>query len=221
MLLAVPSECHQAWCCPVKVPRRCENCSALLLDRPGKWHKLKELFANKTTAPPSDSPAVSCGSGVEEEAAFRTLCVDEISALDLLGAKLRGNRALFFDFQGDSAFVPLGWGHGLSAAYALHAICRRVHRYCYISLYDWNIDAFYGYASGSSWGRPSQIETGQYRTVRRLRLTHSLSTSAGVQLLLEQLESQGHEAALVHIVASGHWPPRVGLGAAVSSREHS
>ena len=51
------------------------------------------------------------------------------------------------------------------ALYRIHALCLRLHRYCYVKLFDTEFDKYFGYADGKPWG-VNEVELASYsRTV--------------------------------------------------------
>ena len=77
-----------------------------------------------------------------------------------------------FEYQGS---VGYGWGHVLSAAYALHWLCFASARYCHLQLHDLELARFFGYASG---GRCSRCTTRTARTTTaRTSASNSCSSS--------------------------------------------
>ena len=143
-------------------------------------------------------PEGACEGG--EDKAFRSMCAPTIDWMQRHNNGTRGRRALFFEYRGGKN--ALGWGHTLTAAYALHGICRLLRRFCYVSIYDMDLGVFYGYADGSSWAKPEPTELAQYLSVSTIQATRSVTFSReGLAGLLSELRNGKHaQASLIHVV---------------------
>ena len=143
-------------------------------------------------------PEGACEGG--EDKAFRSMCAPTIDWMQRHNNETRGRRALFFEYRGGKN--ALGWGHTLTAAYALHGICRLLRRFCYVSIYDMDLGVFYGYADGSSWAKPEPTELAQYLSVSTIQATRSVTFSReGLAGLLSELRNGKHaQASLIHVV---------------------
>ena len=99
---------------------------------------------------------------------FRSRCASLVAARDAELATQRHKRGLYIQWSASpkqGVFTNLwGAGHTLPAACRLHQLCRRVRRFCYISIYDTNLEDYFGYANGLSW-KPRRQEL--------IRYTHS------------------------------------------------
>ena len=87
---------------------------------------------------------------------FHSTCRTRIT---MFNAHLRRSRerrrALLIESPGKSIW---GWGNVLPFVYALHLLCLRAERYCYLSLQDQDFGDRLGYANGEQWqADPSAI----------------------------------------------------------------
>lgn len=71
-----------------------------------------------------------------------------------------GKQGLFIEYSGRSLW---GLGHVLSLAYALHYVCYRLRRYCYVKLWDLQLEDLFTYANGQGWA-PTAAELAAYGT---------------------------------------------------------
>ena len=156
-----------------------------------------DIFAGARNGTKLLPPEGVCEGG--EDKAFRSMCASTIEWMQRHNNETRGRRALFFEYRGDNR---LGWGHTLTAAYALHGICRLLRRFCYVSLYDMDLGAFYGYADGTSWAKPEPTELARYRSVSTIQAARSVTFSReGLAGLLSQLRNRKYaQASLIHVL---------------------
>jgi len=97
------------------------------------------------------SPDDACET-VGEPQAFRHLCAHRIQLMDAhLREAAAARRALVIEYQSGGASGGYGYGHLLTASYALHHLCYRLRRVCYIRLFDSDLGSYFGYANGQSW----------------------------------------------------------------------
>lgn len=97
-------------------------------------------------------------SRLGEQGAFAANCAQTIEQMDRSLAALRGRRGLVFEYVGRSVW---GVGHVLTFAYALHQLCRMLDRFCYVRLWDSQLDDVFVYANGASWA-PTAEELARY-----------------------------------------------------------
>ena len=115
---------------------------------------------------PPRPPAGVCGR-LGEQAAFETLCASERREMDELLARTRGRRGLAIEFVGRNVW---GVGHVLSLAYVAHYVCRRLRRYCYVRLWDSQLEDLFTYANGESWA-PTARELARYDAAHSMSFT--------------------------------------------------
>ena len=105
-----------------------------------------------------------------EESVFRSRCVARIQQLDTERQKQRFTRGLVLRWHLPSkknrtwpAPRPnnLGVGHLLGLVYRLHTLCIHLQRYCYVSIFDQELESYFGYADGLSWA-PDEDELSKY-----------------------------------------------------------
>ena len=106
-----------------------------------------------------------------EEECFRSRC--DVAARDAELAARRHKRGLYIRWVASprlGVFTNLwGAGHTLPLACRLHQLCRRVRRFCYVSIYDTNYEDYFGYANGLSW-KPGRREMARYSSTRLVEL---------------------------------------------------
>ena len=92
-----------------------------------------------------------CATHSEAEV-FRSRCASHIAQRDAELASLRHKRGLEIKWMASpkvGVFTNLwGAGHTLPVVCQLHALCRRLRRVCYLSLYDTLFDEYFGFANG-------------------------------------------------------------------------
>ena len=89
----------------------------------------------------------------DEKAALRTRCGPSVERWRAQQNHSRYKRGLVISWRTRIGAPPPEWGIGklLLLAYRLHTLClERWRRYCYLSLYDSALDAYFGYHGGSS-----------------------------------------------------------------------
>jgi hypothetical protein len=101
-----------------------------------------------------------------EPQVFRAQCANEIEKLDRQLAATKYRRGLHISWtiarQYNVAANSWGVGHTVAVMLQLHALCRRLRRYCYVGpLYDTEYDVYFGYANGESWV-PELMELDRY-----------------------------------------------------------
>ena len=97
---------------------------------------------------------------VGEQRAFEERCRGSISTMNASLSRLRFRSGLVFVTPPRQKSV-WGLGHVLSIVYAMHFVCRRLRRYCYMSFYDMEIHKLFGYANGELWS-PTPEELDRY-----------------------------------------------------------
>ena len=131
---------------------------------------------------------------IGEQRAFEARCENTISVMSTSLSRLRFRSGLVFTARGKSSW---GLGHVLSAVYAMHFVCRRLRRYCYLKFYDMEVHRLFGYANGELWS-PTNEEVGRYGGTKRFDLTWDPLA------LLEQLHNE--TSALLHVRLTGKFP---------------
>lgn len=95
-----------------------------------------------------------CATHSEAEV-FRSRCASHIAQRDAELASLRHKRGLEIKWMASpkvGVFTNLwGAGHTLPVVCQLHALCRRLRRFCYLSMYDTLFDEYFGFANGMAW----------------------------------------------------------------------
>ena len=109
-------------------------------------------------------------------------------------AAMRHVRGLAIEYSGRSVW---GLGHVLSLAYALHYICRRLRRYCYLRLWDSQLDELFAYANGESWA-VSEAELAKYPTAEP-PVEIDLDSHAGTNVHLLHSRLSNETAPLVRV----------------------
>ena len=147
---------------PVPPKTRCHP--KRLRDAHGSWQQSEPVarylgIRRSSTTPyatPLDKPVASCTSELTEELNFRGQCASRIRSMDRhLSLAHQSRRGLYFQFvKSTSNTASVGWGHSMSTAAALHYLCLRAARRCYIALFAHDLGAFWGYANGESWAGP-------------------------------------------------------------------
>ena len=133
-----------------------------------------------------------------EQRAFETRCEAVIANMNATLRRQRHRRGLVFSTQRGMSSL-WGLGHALSIVYVMHHVCRRVDRYCYLSIYDMDMHRLFGYANGELWS-PTKEELAAYGSdVTRLRLYWTPSEDMVARLSKES-------ASLVHVTLSGQLP---------------
>ena len=108
-------------------------------------------------------------------AAIGQHCNSSFASMIDRSLRWRGERALFIQWRLRSGLQnQLGVGHMLLAACRLHALCFRVRRYCYLELYDLELEDYFSFAHGGRW-KWSGGEAARYKTSARLELSSSRS----------------------------------------------
>jgi hypothetical protein len=138
-------------------------------------------------------PACSLAS---EQQRFESQCASRIKTLDALRTSSRFRRGLVINLV--SGKLPqyrasdLGIGHGLLAAYRLHQLCRRLKRYCYVSVYDHRLERFFAYPDGASWDpEESKEELKRYPQPASIYFRRAFTDRySNLSLLQATLESQ-------------------------------
>ena len=143
--------------------------------------------AGGSTALPEADACVRRG----EQGAFVAQCAATIGEMDESLSRLRGRRGLFIEYVGRSVW---GLGHVLSLAYTLHHICRRLRRYCYIKLWDSQLDELFGYANGQRW-TPHASELAKY--AESTTIEHTGQEAHSVAALYERVRNES--TPLVHV----------------------
>ena len=132
---------------------------------------------------------------VGEQRAFEARCGATISQMNTSLRRLRFRSGLVFTAQGKSLW---GLGHVLSIAYAMHFVCRRLRRYCYLSFYDMEVHRLFGYANGELWS-PTDEELSKYGDSKRLKLVWEDPLT-----ILSRLRNQ--TAPLLRVTLTGQIP---------------
>ena len=101
---------------------------------------------------PSQLPAAGECARLGEPRAFASRCAAPSRALDHALSRARGRSGLVIEYVGRNVW---GVGHVLTLVYALHYVCRRLRRYCYVRLWDSQLEELFTYANGESWAPPS------------------------------------------------------------------
>ena len=149
--------------------------------------KISPKSAEPLVELPKEGECVAKG----EQGAFASQCGSTIRQMNRLLSELRYRRGLFFEFSGRSVW---GLGHVLSLAYTLHYTCRRLRRYCYLRLWDSQLDDLFGYANGERWA-PLEDELSKYKEVVTIDM-HKESGS-NISNVYERLTNES--ASLIHI----------------------
>ena len=112
---------------------------------------------------------------------FRSRCASHVAARDAELATQRHKRGLYIQWSASpkhGVFTNLwGAGHTLPVACRLHQLCRRVRRFCYISIYDTSFEDYFGYANGESW-KPQRPELIRYTRNNQKKKTLTLNCSS-------------------------------------------
>jgi len=157
-----------------------------------------------------------------ELADFRSRCGLHVAARDTELAAQQHKRGLSIQWVASpkqGVFTNLwGAGHTLPVACRLHQLCRRMRRFCYLSVYDTSFEDYFGYANGLSW-KPRRMELARYANKRSIELRcnasrHRVSRRNASRLryepfiegeLLRAIEA-ADDAALVKVTVRG-WMP--------------
>ena len=154
-----------------------------------------------------------------EEHGFRSRCAPHVAARDAELKAQRHKRGLYIQWSASpklGVFTNLwGAGHTLPAACRLHQLCRRVRRFCYISIYDTSFEDYFGYANGLAW-KPQRRELIRYtdNDQKKATLTFNCNSSRHNAAkhepfiegeLLRAIEA-ADDAALVKVTIRG-WLP--------------
>lgn len=143
-----------------------------------------------------------CVSAASEEAIFRRRCSRVITAMDAHLAQTTSlRRGLFIEF------VPsfrnnqqIGWGHALAAVYALHWLCRRVGRRCFLKLFDYRLGTLWNYANGAGWDEPNWSE---WPNVTKITYRTNERATTFMPAMLGLLQPHAN-ASLVHLALVWH-----------------
>jgi hypothetical protein len=112
---------------------------------------------------------------------FRSRCASHVAARDAELAAQRYKRGLLIQWASspkEGVFTNMwGAGHTLPAACRLHQLCRRVRRFCYISIYDTSFEDYFGYANGLSW-KPRREEMRRYTRKHSKKVTLNFQCNA-------------------------------------------
>ena len=135
--------------------------------------------------PPASSALTDHGDDVAvrmtEAHHFRSRCASHVAARDAELATQRHKRGLYIQWSASpkhGVFTNLwGAGHTLPVACRLHQLCRRVRRFCYISIYDTSFEDYFGYANGESW-KPQRPELIRYTRNNQKKKTLTLNCSS-------------------------------------------
>eukprot|EP00966_Prymnesium_polylepis_P091513 2118228-Prymnesium_polylepis.2 len=138
----------------------------------------------------------------DEKAVYSEQCGEQHASWAAELADWHGNRAAFFSIPGNSVW---GIGHMLSVVYGLHDVCRQAKRYCYISLYDMDLEQMLQYGSGHSWA-PSPAELGRYRNATAISMDWSQLDSSQLDNLVTQLRDDSSGLVNVTGIASSGCP---------------
>ena len=162
----------------------------------------------------------SCAS--RERLIFRTRCAVQIAEVETLHAATKGRLALSFTWHVKPKLLywynNVGVGKTLDVALRLHRLCYELRRFCYLSLYDAELEHYFGYASGASWAL-SKTELAAYGTRQvvsmDLNKTHASRErgDAAMATLRGAIEAaiKQNDAALIDVHVYG-WLPQVWLG---------
>ena len=133
---------------------------------------------------------------VGEQRAFEARCESTIRQMNISLRRLRFRSGLVFTVPGKSIW---GLGHVLSIVYAMHFVCRRLRRYCYLSFYDMEVQRLFGYANGELWS-PTDEELSRYGNgSKELKLSWK-----DPEWILELLRNE--TAPLLRVTLRGHLP---------------
>lgn len=144
-------------------------------------------------APQIHLPAEGACKRLGEQRVFEATCAETIAAMDGLLAETRNKRALLIEYSGRSVW---GLGHVLSYAYGLHYMCRRLRRYCYIRLWDLQLEDLFTYANGESWS-PSAANLSAYESAGVRKIERKGRDTLNFADLYESLRNE--TAALIHV----------------------
>ena len=149
----------------------------------------------------------SC-DGYDEAHVFRARCGNKTEQWAALRREWRHRRGLVVRWRvGGNMYTNLhGTGLLLGAVYRLHALCQRVHRYCYMILYDTPFEQYFGYSDGGSWA-PTKRELAAYNSTASVSL-RCLPRSKRSHFIETELEDAvaNQTASLVSVTVQG-WIP--------------
>lgn len=152
-----------------------------------------------------------------EASVFRSRCAGHIAQRDAELASLRHKRGLEIKWLASprmGVFTNLwGAGHTLPVVCQLHALCRRLRRFCYVSLYDTLFDEYFGFANGMAW-QLKRKEVQAYSGSKQSIELHCNATRHDPKRYEPFIEGELHravaasDAALVRVTVRG-WLPMV------------
>jgi hypothetical protein len=143
-------------------------------------HRFVSLARPRKRLQPSPS-ASQTTLPCNEEYEFRSLC---FGAARSYRAHLRDTefkRGLFFELAG---YNKWGIGNLLAVAYLVHSWCLKAHRFCYLKLFDSDLETIFGYRDGRAWApathalqryawnRTFKRRGGDRKIVRQASLSH-------------------------------------------------
>ena len=106
----------------------------------------------------------------DEAIAFAERCANQTRELNAMRTELRWRRGLVFRWEPTLHRTHgVGLNHLLTMVLQVHALCIALRRYCYVSVLDAELEAYFGYADGSSWA-PLAQELHRYPKAVQLRL---------------------------------------------------
>ena len=130
-----------------------------------------------------------------EQAAFKAQCGAAIRQMDATLSSLRYTRGLAIEYVGRSVW---GVGHVLTLAYALHHVCHKLDRFCYVRLWDSQLDELFSYSNGDSWA-PAEEELAKY-PAPTVDVELSGAEASNVALVYERVRNETAPLVRVRLV---------------------
>lgn len=118
-----------------------------------------------------------------EQPAFESLCAARMEEMNAALAAAKGRRGLIIRFVGRGRW---GIGHTLSHVFVLHYLCHRLRRYCYLELFDSELQRLFTYANGESWAPPAAAAAQYPGDVLEITLKRKASPLALYERLLNE-----------------------------------
>jgi hypothetical protein len=176
---------------------------------------------NKFVTPRQPRPRPSLCKRLGEQPAFKLQCAARIAEMNAALAAAKGKRGLIIRFVGRGRW---GIGHTLSHAFVLHYLCNRLRRYCYLELFDSELQRLFTYANGESWAPPAAAAVKYPGSVLEITLKKKFTSPLA---LYERLLNETAPLIRVKVldgeptVASDGLPWNLALVASASSRPSS
>jgi len=164
-------------------------------------HLEKPVRANSSLLrewlPPREGPC-------DEEAEYARRCSALHRHFSAHLANARHRRGLFIELEGTSTW---GIGHALAFLYRIHDVCFHLGRYCYVRIYDMQLEELLGYANNRSY-EPAPEELAQYAGE-----PSQYTVERDIDALFPLLEAD--DAPLIHVRYKGlmhRWNAMLHLG---------